>query len=239
MFTLSIVIPAYNEESRLPATLAGLREFISNHVLPCEVVQVLVIDDGSLDGTAQVVRSAQKEWPLIQLHQLDVNRGKGAAVHRGFVESSAQWVLVADADMATPWEELFRLWDHTPTAQLIMGSRGLRESQIEVRQHILRQSMGKTFNFILRTLTGLPYHDTQCGFKLVLNDSVFRASILPRLRVQRFAWDVELILLVQKAQRTIKEVAIRWQHKEASHVRIIIDSFEMLFTVIKLRFMHY
>ncbi len=239
MSTLSIVIPAYNEESRLPATLAGLREFMSSHVLPCEVVQILVIDDGSTDRTGTCVRSVQTEWSLLHLYQFNMNRGKGAAVHRGFIEATGQWVLVADADMATPWEELFRLWDHTPTAQLIMGSRGLRESQIEVRQHILRQSMGKTFNFILRILTGLPYHDTQCGFKLILNDELFRNSILPRLRVQRFAWDVELILLVQKASRSIKEVAIRWQHKEASHVRIIIDSFEMLWTVLKLRFVHF
>lgn len=234
--TLSIVIPAYNEESRLPKTLKVLRQFHDENLLLWNLREVLVCNDGSLDGTADFVQQFAKEWPLLKLINLNPNQGKGAAVRRGMTEAQAEWVLIADADMATPWNEMNKFAKLSENFDLIMGSRALPQSEIKVRQHWLRQNMGKTFNRILKSLVHLPYQDTQCGFKLVRNEESFRQKILSQLKVNRFAWDVELILQMQKNKKSILEVAVSWSHQEASHVRIFKDSLEMFFTVIKLRF---
>lgn len=235
MQKVSVVIPAYNEEERLPATLQQLRELSSAGVFQAEICEVLVIDDGSRDHTREVVEKNRVQWPVLRLFSLQKNKGKGAAVKKGLIESRGDWILVADADMATPWEELNKLLTYIDSADLIMGSRALPGSLIEVRQHWVRQSMGKIFNRIMRLFIGLPYKDTQCGFKLVRNEEVFRSKVLPLLSVDRFAWDVELILFMEKFRLRVREVPVRWQHKEASRVRIIHDSVEMLFAIRQMR----
>lgn len=232
MLSIAVVIPAYNEEKRLPQTLQALKHLNINDV---EVSEVYVIDDGSIDGTSSVVRGFQKDWDSLKLVTLSKNRGKGAAVHEGMRQAKAPWILVADADMATPWEELEKLLAKMSLQSVIMGSRGLPESEIKIRQHWVRQGMGRIFNKILRVLNGLPYKDTQCGFKLVKNDLFFRESILPYLQVQRFAWDVEMILFFQKYQKAVIEVPIRWEHKEQSRVHLVRDSVEMFLAVMKLK----
>lgn len=235
MQKVSVVIPAYNEEERLPATLQRLRELSSSGLFQAEICEVVVVDDGSRDHTREVVEKLRSEWSPLRLCSLRENKGKGAAVKKGLVESHGDWILVADADMATPWEELNKLLSYSDRADLIMGSRALPESQIEVRQHWVRQSMGKIFNRIMRFFIGLPYKDTQCGFKLVRNEEVFRSKVLPLLSVERFAWDVELILFMEKFRLRVCEVPIRWQHKESSRVRLIHDSVEMLFAIRQMR----
>lgn len=236
METLSIVIPAYNEEQRLPKTLKTLKEMSDAGVFQFAIEEVIVVDDGSVDGTVAWSENFAKSWKKLKTVSLPQNRGKGAAVRKGFEEAHANWILVADADMATPWDEMNKFKAGEQSEDLFMGSRALAESDIVVRQHWLRQNMGKTFNKILKSLVGLPYKDTQCGFKMVRNDSVFRQQILKKLTVDRFAWDVELILAEQKYKRHIVEIPIRWSHQEASRVHIIRDSLEMFFTVLKLRF---
>ncbi|WP_347359013.1 glycosyltransferase [Bdellovibrio sp.] len=235
MMDISVVIPAYNEALRLPETLQALKSLCLTEALPVNVVEVLVVDDGSGDDTRRVVEEISQDWSLLKVLGFSENRGKGAAVKKGLIEARAPWVLVADADMATPWEELRKFQTFMDQADLIMGSRALPQSQIEVRQHWLRQTMGKTFNKILRLFVGLPYKDTQCGFKFVRNDEGFRQKILPHLSVERFAWDVELILYTERFRRKVLEVPIRWQHKDSSRVHIVRDSLEMLFAVRKMR----
>lgn len=235
MMDISVVIPAYNEALRLPETLQALKSLCLTEALPVNVVEVLVVDDGSGDDTRRVVEEISQDWSLLKVLGFSENRGKGAAVKKGLIEARAPWVLVADADMATPWEELRKFQTFMDQADLIMGSRALPQSQIEVRQHWLRQTMGKTFNKILRLFVGLPYKDTQCGFKFVRNDEGFRQKILPHLSVERFAWDVELILYMERFRRKVREVPIRWQHKDSSRVHIVRDSLEMLFAVRKMR----
>ncbi|KYG65034.1 dolichyl-phosphate beta-glucosyltransferase [Bdellovibrio bacteriovorus] len=232
---ISIVIPAYNEEQRLPKTLQALKSFVAEENPDWVITEVLVVDDGSTDQTATVAQNDREGFPLVRLISLSPNQGKGAAVHAGFKEATGDYILVADADMATPWEELFKLFPSTVKSDMVMGSRGLVHSHIERRQHWIRQNMGKTFNKILKLLVGLPYQDTQCGFKLLRNDEVFRSEILPRLQVTRFAWDVELIVLLLRRNKIVTEVPIRWRHQDHSHVHIIRDSLEMLWTVIKLK----
>ncbi|WP_374073459.1 dolichyl-phosphate beta-glucosyltransferase [Bdellovibrio bacteriovorus] len=235
MISISVVIPAYNEEHRLPETLKVLKQFVSLKQSAWSVQEIIVVNDGSTDKTASLVEEVQKEWPLLQLVSFPLNKGKGAAVHAGMQKSSSAWILIADADMATPWDELNKFATLSNEAELIMGSRALPQSDIVIRQHWIRQSMGKTFNKILKFIVGLPFHDTQCGFKLLKNDSFFRLKVLPLLQVERFSWDVELILFLMKFNKKILEVPIRWEHKEESHVHIVRDSLEMLFTVLKLK----
>ncbi|MDG0816311.1 dolichyl-phosphate beta-glucosyltransferase [Bdellovibrio svalbardensis] len=235
MKELSVVIPAYNEESRLPQTLEVLRKLCNEQALQWQLREVLVSDDGSLDGTAAFVNNFAKSWPLLKLVNLPQNQGKGAAVRLGMQQAQSEWILIADADMATPWEEMNKFAQICEGFDLVMGSRALAQSEITVRQHWIRQSMGKTFNKILKSLVNLPYQDTQCGFKLVRNDASFRKDILTKLSVDRFAWDVELILQMQKNKKRILESPIRWSHQEASRVRMFRDSLEMFFTVVKLR----
>ncbi|MBV2168141.1 MAG: glycosyltransferase family 2 protein [Bdellovibrio sp.] len=235
MQTISVVIPAYNEEGRLPKTLAALQKYSQRSEATWSVTEVFVVDDGSKDQTSSVVKKAQATWANLRLLELNTNQGKGAAVHEGIRQASGEWVLIADADMATPWEELEKLWAVRDECNLAMGSRALPKSDIVVRQHWLRQSMGKSFNKILRSIVGLPFRDTQCGFKLIKNSPFFRTEILPYLQVARFAWDVELILLLLRKNQRVIEVPIRWQHQEASRVHIVRDSFEMLWTVLKLK----
>lgn len=236
METLSVVIPAYNEEGRLPNTLQILKEMEGAGLLKFIIQEVIVVDDGSKDSTVAWSENFAKSWNKLKVVKLGQNRGKGAAVHKGFAEAQATWILVADADMATPWDEMNKFVSQLDSYDLFMGSRALAESDIVVRQHWLRQNMGKTFNKILKGLVGLPYKDTQCGFKMVRNNEVFRQQILQKLTVDRFAWDVELILAEQKYKGRIIEVPIRWSHQEASRVHIVRDSLEMFFTVLKLRF---
>lgn len=233
MKSLSIIIPAYNEELRLPNTLKVLQE--KQAQFNFSLTEVLVVDDGSKDGTAQLVNDLSRTWPILRCLKLPQNAGKGAAVHAGFREAQGEWMLMADADMATPWDELNKFGEVCESFDLVMGSRALAESQITVRQHIFRQTLGRGFNKILRALVRLPYKDTQCGFKLVRNDADFKKLILPALQVHRFAWDVELILVLRKFKKRILESPVRWSHQEASRVRIIHDSLEMLWITLQLR----
>lgn len=235
MLEISIVIPAFNEEHRLPSTLEVLQGWIQDNAELCFVKEVLVIDDGSADGTCEYLKRKARQWPLIKMVSLSQNQGKGSAVHTGMLKAQGDWILIADADMATPWDEIKELLQFTKTADLIMGSRALVGSHIIKRQHWFRQSLGRTFNHLMRMILGLPFKDTQCGFKLLNNDQVFRERILPFLHVRRFAWDVELIIFFLKQNKSVQEVPVRWEHREQSRVHIIKDSCEMLFTVIKLK----
>lgn len=235
MIDISVVIPAFNEESRLPGTLLELKKLIEQGVLQDKVREVIVVDDGSHDATKEVVATLQNDWPLLQLISSKLNEGKGAAVRRGMIRAQSAWILIADADMSTPWTELPRLSGFIHEQYLIMGSRGLPQSQIEIRQHWLRQAMGKTFNWILRKLVNLPFKDTQCGFKLIRNDAFFRLNVLPQLQVQRFSWDVELILWLLRFNKAVQEIPVRWRHQDQSRVRMIRDSVEMLLVILSLK----
>lgn len=235
MSRLTIVIPAYNEMHRLPQTLQTLQSMHQQGHIEFPLHEVIVVNDGSSDETASVAQKHADLWPLLKLESLEQNRGKGAAVYTGMRKAQGEWILVADADMATPWGEINHFHKLSPSYDLIMGSRALRTSQIAVRQHWVRQTMGKCFNKIIRSLVGIPFRDTQCGFKLLRNDEHFRQRILPHLKVEKFAWDVELILWMQRERRRLLEHPVRWEHKEASHVHIFKDSIEMLKTVWQMR----
>jgi dolichyl-phosphate beta-glucosyltransferase len=225
---LSVVIPAYNEEARLPDTLDRVLAYLRSRGQPFEV---LVVDDGSTDGTAAAVE--RRGDPEVKLIRLGVNQGKGAAVRRGMLESRGERVLLTDADLSAPLDELPRLEARLDDYPIVCGSRGLADSRIVVRQPFFRHQMGKTFNRILRLLGLTAFRDTQCGFKLFRGDVA--REVCARCRVNGFAYDVELLYLAERLGHRALELPIVWAHVPESRVQPIVDSARMLSDVVRLR----
>jgi dolichyl-phosphate beta-glucosyltransferase len=230
-FCLSVVIPAFNEESRLPATLDRIAGHLSGqgHLLPAEVI---VVDDGSTDGTVRVAESFAAPASLsVRVVRLGRNRGKGAAVRAGLAASQGAWVLVSDADLATPIEELGALV--ASGAALAVGSRGLKRELIVRRQPLPRDTLGRLFNLGLRVLGLTSLRDTQCGFKLLEGQLAHRLA--GELRLDGFAFDVELLARAQGHGATIAEVPVRWYHIESSRVRPLRHGMQMLRDALRIR----
>lgn len=219
---ISVIVPAYNEESRLGETLPRMVDFFRRRAEPFEI---LVVDDGSSDATVEVARSQrQAEVSVIQLGR---NRGKGAALRTGVLASKGARVLLTDADLSTPIAELERLEPFLAEAPVVIGSRAAAESRIDRAQPAYRQWMGKVFNRILHLL-GLctDFADTQCGFKLLDGDSARRLFEL--VRIERFAYDMELLELALLHGMEIREVGVQWIDSPASKVRLFTDAALML-----------
>jgi dolichyl-phosphate beta-glucosyltransferase len=193
-----------------------------------------VVDDGSTDDTARVAAANLRQQRGRVLRQPE-NLGKGAAVRRGVLEAEGRWVLITDADLSTPIEEHAKLAGAARDEDLdvAFGSRGLPESQVEVRQNALRQFMGRTFNRILRSITGLPYNDTQCGFKLV--DRERTRPVFERMVVDHFAFDVELLFLCDRFGLRVKEVPVIWRDSGRSSVSILGSPPRMFFDLLRVR----
>ena len=240
MQSLSLILPSYNEAKRLPRTFELLAAAKAQGVFEAVDLQTIwVLDDGSRDETSAIAEKAKALLPEIQIHRITPNQGKGNAIHTGLRISKTEWCLIADADSATPWNQFQKLWKKSQSENnlkipVVIGSRDLPESDILTSQSWIREHMGKTFNFIVRMITGLPYQDTQCGFKLIHLPSV--RSFLNQLRVKRFAWDVEFLMFARAKKIKIAEVAVAWAHQDDSHVDPIKDSLEMLMRVLELRF---
>ncbi|MGD8440497.1 MAG: glycosyltransferase family 2 protein [Holophagae bacterium] len=228
---LSVVIPAYNEARRLPATLDRVTRYLADSPawLPAEV---LVVDDGSIDGTGALAAGAD---PLAGVRVAGLghptNRGKGAAVRTGFAAAAGEAILLCDADLATPIEEIERLAD-VAGGGVAIGSRALDRHRIEVRQPLYRDVMGRTFNLAVRLLAVPGVHDTQCGFKLFAGDLGRRLAAAQRL--DGFAFDVEHLLLVRRWRRPVVEVPVRWRHVASSRVQPVRHSADMFLDLLRL-----
>lgn len=228
---LTVVVPAFNEERRLGATLARIAAYVSTHSLDAEI---LVVDDGSADATAHVAAEGLRGSRGRVLRNAG-NRGKGYSVRRGVLEAAGRWVLLTDADLSSPIEE------HAVLAAAVrefdldvaIGSRGLDPSKVEIRQNLIRQSMGKTFNFAIRSMTGLPFRDTQCGFKLMDRSRV--RPIFETMVVDRFAFDVELLFLCLRFGLRVREVPVVWRNAPGSKVSMVRDPLNMLADVARVR----
>lgn len=238
-FDISIVIPAYNEEKRISKTLEALITFVdylkNNKQYLIEIKEVIVVVDGSSDQTSDVTKTFSNKVPNLKVIEYQPNQGKGYAVHTGLKNSNSSWILISDADNSTDWSELIKLSSsiNTNSAQIAIASRDLEKSKVTRHQSFVREFMGKTFNWILRTITSLSFRDTQFGFKLVNRNAI--QVFLNKLAVNRFAWDVEFLLYAKEYNLNVNEVAVEWKHQDDSRVRIIRDSFEMLMTVLKLK----
>ena len=229
---LSVVIPALNEAGRLPPTLDRIGAYLSAHPdwLPAEII---VVDDGSSDGTA--AEAAAVDLPSgidLRVAKHPTNRGKGAAVRTGFGLTTGHWVLLSDADLSSPIEELPVLARAASRDCVVVGSRAVERRLVEVRQPRHRDLMGRTFNLMLRMLQLTKIRDTQCGFKLFPGDLARALATVQRL--DGFAFDVELLLLADHWGYGSKEIGVRWHHVEASRVMAVRHSTEMFGAMLRL-----
>lgn len=206
--SLSIVIPAYNEERRLPATLDGITGYLARG--GWDFSEILVVDDGSRDRTVGAAEDFTARAQSLRVLRNPGNRGKGYSVRHGMLEAKGDWALFTDADLSTPIDELETLWSaaRESGAQVAMGSRALDRSLIGVHQPLLRESAGKLFNVTVRLITGLPFRDTQCGFKLF--ETRAAREIFRRQRLLRFGFDVEVVFIARRLGYSVIEVPVKW-----------------------------
>ena len=226
MRRLSIVVPALDEAGRLPASLERIAAFLaaSPHWLPAEVI---VVDDGSSDDTAAAAgRIRPRRGVAVRVLRHDANRGKGAATRTGMLASAGGSVLVTDADLASPIEELETLAAASGPGRVVIGSRALDRRLIAIRQPWYRDLMGRSFNLLVRTLAIPGVRDTQCGFKLFPRDTAH--SLAAAQRLDGFAFDVELLVLARHWGLEVVEIPVRWRHVEASRVAPGRHSAQML-----------
>ena len=232
--TFSIVIPAYNEEERLGPTLDRVLAFARGNGWRAEII---VVNDGSRDRTAEIVRSYERNTGIVRLLENPGNRGKGYSVRHGVLNATGEFILFTDADMSSPIEEAPKLLQALAGgADIAIGSRWARSELQTRRQSLARQFLGRVFNLLLRLLLRLDFKDTQCGFKAFRLD-VCR-PILEEARINGFAFDVELLFLAHCAGLRIQEIPVRWNHAEGSKVSFFKDSLRMLREVLALRTKH-
>ncbi len=231
MHSLSIVVPAYNEETRLPATLDKVEAWLEAQ--PLDFREVIVVDDGSRDGTADLVAHRSAANPCLRLLRNPGNRGKGFSVRHGVLEARGEWILFTDADLSTPIEEVTRLYDAAvrSSAGVAIGSRALDRSLVSVHQSAVRELSGRAFNVIMRMATGLPFRDTQCGFKLYRSDAA--RAVFSRQLLDGFSFDVEDLFIARKLGIPSTEVPVRWANVEGTKVSALtgIKSFADLATI--------
>ncbi len=225
---LTIVIPAYNEERRLPATLERLMVWASERP---EKIEIVVVDDGSTDATAAV---AARYGPPVKVLRLDRNSGKGAAVKAGVLASAGTYVLVTDADLSTPIEEYDRLLEAVDGGSAVaIGSRAVHGSRVEAPQPWRRRLMGQAFNRLVQALVLPGLHDTQCGFKLF--SGVDGREIFGLLTTRGFAFDVEALVVARSLGHSIAEVPVEWWDSPDSRVQPLRDPARMLVDLLQIR----
>jgi dolichyl-phosphate beta-glucosyltransferase len=230
---MSIVIPAYNEEKRIEGSLSEACAYMNDFGMEYEII---VVDDGSSDGTGRIVDHIAKDVRNVRLVGYEKNRGKGHALRTGVLVTKGEFVLVMDADLSTPMDELRKLMPYLSDGgfDIAIGSRALALSDIIKKQPWWRRGMGKTFNKIVRTLVIGGFSDTQCGFKLFKGE--IARSLFGAARINRFAYDVEILALAKKKGYGIKEVPIRWINSPESRVDPVKDSLQMLADLVRIRF---
>lgn len=233
MIPISVVIPAYNEEHRLPATLAAIVDYFAARRWPGW--EVLVVNDGSRDGTAAAAARFSEKNPCIRVLENPGNRGKGYSVRHGMLEARGEWILFTDSDLSAPIEELDKLLDavRKQNAQVAIGSRAVNRRLIEKRQSWFRETAGRIFNLLMRGVTGLPFSDTQCGFKLF--EHAAAKEIFRRQQIERWGFDAEVLFIGRKLGYRMIEVPVRWSHAEGTKVSMFKDSVNMFVDLFRIR----
>jgi len=228
---LSIIIPAYNEEKRIPLTLKKISEFLKTKDF---LYEIIIIDDGSQDATSKIVEEFSKDkYNELRLIRLDKNYGKGFAVRKGVLCSAGKYVLVTDADLSTPIEELEKLLKVSEQGfDVVIGTRGLDKSLLKVHRPWYREKMGKIFNLLVQLFVIRGINDTQCGFKLFSRRAI---SIFKKNRIDDFSYDVEVLYIAKKYGYKIKEVPVIWIDSPYSKVKLYKDPFKMFISLLLIR----
>lgn len=228
---LSIIIPAFNEERRLGASLQKIRAYLAGKFFASEVI---VVDDGSTDRTAEVARKALEGRVPSRVIQLESNQGKGYAVKTGVLASAGGTILFTDADLSTPIEELDKFLARLAEGfDAVIGSRALAGCDIRVRQARPREAMGKFFNRLVRLLVMRGCPDTQCGFKAFRRAAAM--DLFARLETKGFSFDVEVLVLARKLGYRVAEVPVIWCDSRPSRVRMVRGSWQMLKELLRIR----
>ena len=221
---LSIIVPAFNEERRLPKTLDCIHAYLTARSLRGEII---VVDDGSTDGTTKVVESARQKYPEVRLLSNGRNRGKGFSVRHGMLEARGGIALFSDADLSTPMEEADKLVQalHDDRWDGAIGSRAINRGLIDIHQSRFRETAGIIFNRIVRVIAGLQFADTQCGFKAFRRERT--RIIFEQQRIEGFGFDPEILFLARRHRLGVAEIPVHWAHDPASKVRVLADSMRM------------
>jgi glycosyltransferase involved in cell wall biosynthesis len=229
--TYSFVIPAYNESVRIRPTLDALLRHAREQNWDAEI---LVVNDGSSDDTAQIVREYGTVHPQVLLLENPGNRGKGYSVRNGMLHARGGICLFTDADLSSPITEAQKLFDAIDRgADIAIGSRWLRAELQTERQPLYRQAFGRIFNLVLRVILGLRFADTQCGFKAFRRDAAQR--IFPLQKIERWGFDPEILFLARRAGLQVEEVPVLWAHSEGTRLHPFRDGFRMFLEVLRIR----
>lgn len=229
--SLSVIVPAYNEETRLPATLPRIHDFLVREGYDAEII---VVDDGSRDRTSEKVAALQSRMPLLHLRTHARNTGKDFAVLSGIRLATRDVVCFTDADLSTPIEDLDRLWKaYDRGFEVVIGSRRQADSEIPIPQPFHRRAMGHVFTGMVSLLCLRGIRDTQCGFKLFKADAIRR--IIPLLRTKGFAFDVEILMRARALGFKIAEVGVRWSDAAGSQIRPFKHSSKMFLQLLQMR----
>jgi len=227
---ISIIVPSYNEERRLPETLERIAAYIR---ASGREVEILLVDDGSTDGTAAVAESFRSKFGALRVLSNGVNRGKGYSVRHGMMEARGRIVLFTDADLSAPIEEADKLFAALGTYDIAIGSRALDRRLISIHQSRFREFAGIIFNTIVRLCLRLPFVDTQCGFKAFRREPC--RIIFEQQRIERFGFDPELLYLARRHGLRAVEIPVRWGHSTATKVSMFRDSLQMFLDVFIIR----
>ena len=232
MYSLSIVIPAFNEERRLAASLDKLDDYLQSENLNAEVI---VVDDGSTDGTARLVTARMVHKPYLRLLQNHINRGKGYSLRRGVEAALGDVLLMTDADLSVPLKELPKLMKAIDEgADIAIGSRGIDAGGARVYAPWHRRVCSAGFKMVVRSVLRLRFEDTQCGFKLFKRKAA--RLIFSRQRIERWGFDPEVLMLADRFCFVVKEIGVEAIHDSGSRLNVLSDSFQMLCEVLKIRY---
>ncbi len=225
--SLSVVIPAYNEECCLAQNLIKILHFLRVNVKDFEVI---VVDDGSRDRTQEVLKRFEGR---VRVLRNEPNAGKGFSVKKGFLAASKSWTLFMDADLSTPLEEVKKVWQFHLSSDVIFGSRKASGARIIEHQTGLRQWMGRLFPFLVQLLILPNFLDTQCGFKLMSKKAI--QKVCHRERIDRFGFDVELLLIAKRQGLRLKEVGVTWRNSDRSTLNPFKDPFKMFWELVRIK----
>jgi len=231
-FDLSIVIPAFNEEQRLPKTLDRVVAYLQTKP---DRAEVIVVDDGSTDTTARVVCDYSQRYAALRLVTNGGNKGKGFSVRHGMLEARGDVALFSDADLSTPIEEADKLLAAVRDQgyDAAIGSRAVDRSLIEVHQSAIREQAGIFFNRVVRWIMGIDFSDTQCGFKAFRRER--SRIIFEQQRIERFGFDPEILFLAKRNGLRVAEIPVRWSHDSATKVNVLADGVRMFFELLLVR----
>ncbi len=229
--TYSIVIPAYNERARIGTTLQRVLGFVHAQGWDAEII---VVNDGSRDNTAEIVQSFAAKDPALRLIENPGNRGKGYSVRNGMLHARGRIILFTDADLSSPIEESVKLFQALESgADIAIGSRWLRSELQTQRQPLHRQLFGRIFNVLLRTTLGLQFADTQCGFKAFKRAAA--QAIFPWQKIERWGFDPEILFLSRKFGFQVQEIPVAWGHVGDARINPVIDGARMFQEMLRIR----